>query len=297
MATEKHEVLLRLKAIELLAYWEGRLVTPKLVSWFGISRQQASNDIKRYLSQHNPDSLVHDPSVKAYVPTAGFQPVLTSGHVNEYMSLIADFNGESMAYTLEVDANVVGVQLPDRSVRPEVVRELIRSSRARTSIKIIYASMSNPSWHERIISPHTLVYTGFRWHVRAYCHLKNEFRDFLLSRIDRTPQASEVEAPSVEDDSDWQEMITITLQPNQRLDNRQQALVEKDFGMPEGRLQLTLRKALAHYTLHRFQAAISQEDADNEKRFPLQLLATDRKKLSPYLFGSNFSRESEVTKK
>jgi len=73
----KHEVLLRLKAIEILSYWEGRLVTNRLTDWFGISRQQASSDIKRYLSEHNPASLVHDPSVKAYIPKADFKPVLT----------------------------------------------------------------------------------------------------------------------------------------------------------------------------------------------------------------------------
>lgn len=66
MADEKHEVLLRLRAIELLAYWEGRLVTNRLMSWFGISRQQASSDIKRYISVHNPGSLYHDPGVKGY---------------------------------------------------------------------------------------------------------------------------------------------------------------------------------------------------------------------------------------
>lgn len=48
MTTDKHEVLLRMRAIELLAYWEGRLVTNRLMSWFGLSRQQASADIKRY---------------------------------------------------------------------------------------------------------------------------------------------------------------------------------------------------------------------------------------------------------
>tara|TARA_R110001592_G_scaffold249128_1_gene511577 strand:+ start:2949 stop:3851 length:903 start_codon:yes stop_codon:yes gene_type:complete len=294
MSDEKHEVLLRLKAIELLAYWEGRLVTPKLVSWFGISRQQASNDIKRYLAEHNPGSLIHDPSVKAYVPTAGFQPVLTSGHVNEYMNLIGDFNNESMACTLETDANLVSVQLPDRSVRPEVVREVLRACRSNTSIKILYASMSNPSWHERVISPHTLVYTGFRWHVRAYCHLKNEFRDFLLSRIDRTPQVNSAEAPAISNDNDWNEMVMITLIPNEKLDSKLKALVERDFSLPDGRLQVSVRKALAHYTLQRYQAAISSEDAIDPKKYPLQLIESDRKKISPYLFESNASDGSQA---
>ena len=63
MGAEKHEVSLRLRAIELLAHWEGRLVTNQLVDWFGISRQQASADIKRYMVIYNPDSLVHDPAL------------------------------------------------------------------------------------------------------------------------------------------------------------------------------------------------------------------------------------------
>ena len=282
---EKHEVLLRLRAIELLAYWEGRLVTNRLVSWFGVSRQQASADIKRYMANHNPDSLVHNPAVKAYVPGSGFRPVLTTGHINEYLDMVSGLVSESMAVTLETDTNLASVQLPDRSVRPEVVREVIKACRGEGSIKILYASMANPVWGDRIISPHSLVYTGFRWHVRAYCHKRHGFRDFLLSRIDRTPKPTADKAPSPSDDTQWQEAMTLTLIPNTKLNDGQKALVEKDFGMPDGRLQLSVRKALAHYTLQRYQAAITPEEAVDERQYPIQLLESDRKKLSPYLFG------------
>lgn len=287
MNTEKHEVMLRLRAIELLAYWEGRLVTNRLVKWFGVSRQQASADIKRYLSLHNPASLVHEPSVKAYVPTLGFQPVLTKGHINEYMELVSGLVSDSLAIALETGANLTAVQLPDRSVRPEVVREVVKACRNGGSIRILYASMSNPMLHERIISPHTLVYTGFRWHVRAYCNDRQEFRDFILSRIERTPKPVTAEVPDSALDRHWNETITVTLIPNIKLTSGQQALVEKDYGMPEGRLKFTVRAALAHYTLQRFQAAISPEEADNAQQYPLQLVEADREKLSPYLFGSN----------
>lgn len=285
MAVEKHEVLLRLRAIELLAYWEGRLVTNKLVDWFGVSRQQASSDIKRYLVGHNPGALIHDPSVKAYVPVPSFQPVLTTGHINEYMDLISGLAFEYQAVTLETDANVSAVQLPDRAVRPEIVREVVRACRSGTSVKILYASMNNPSLHERIISPHTLIYTGFRWHVRAFCHTRSEFRDFILSRMDRTPQPSKQLAPPQVEDKDWSNTLTLSLIPNSGLTEAQKTLVEKDFGMGDGRLQITVRKALAHYTLQRYQAAITAEDAANAAQFPLQLMESDRKKLSPYLFG------------
>lgn len=286
MSAEKHEVLLRLRAIELLAYWEGRLVTNKLIDWFGISRQQASSDIKRYLSSHNPNSLIHDPSVKAYVPVAGFQPVLTTGHINEYMDLVSGLAFEYQTVTLETGANVAAVQLPDRAVRPEVVRELVKACRSGTSIKILYASMNNPSLHERVISPHSLVYTGFRWHVRAFCHTRSEYRDFILSRIDRTPQPVKQLAPPASDDKDWSSNLTLSLIPNTRLTEAQKTLVEKDYGMGDGRLQITVRKALAQYTLQRYQAAITEDEAANAAQFPIQLMESDRKKLNPFLFGA-----------
>lgn len=290
MRSEKHEVLLRLKAIELLAYWEGRLVTNKLVAWFGISRQQASADIKRYLEKHNPNALKHDPSVKAYVPVIGFKPVLTSGHINEYMELIAGLScdqiaDDRMAVALESDVNVTGLQMPDRSVQPEVTREIVSACRNGTSLRILYASMNNPTLHERIISPHTLVSTGFRWHVRAYCHTRKGYRDFILSRIDRTPTTVDIPAPSIEEDRDWNEMITLNIIPNTQLSDAQKSLIEKDYGMPDGRLQLTIRKALAHYSLQRYQAAITASESQNTSQYPIQLQAADRPKLTPYLFG------------
>ncbi len=282
MATEKHEVLLRLRAIELLAYWEGRLVTNRLVARFGVSRQQASADIKRYLEKHNPNALVHDPGVKAYVPATGFHPVLTSGHINEYMDLIAGLSFDPMAITLETDINVTGLQMPDRSVRPEVAREVVKACRNGSSLKILYASMSNPTLHERIISPHTLVSTGFRWHVRGYCHTRGEYSDFILSRIDRTPKPVDVIAPSVAEDNDWNDVVTLAVIPNTLLTDGQKFLIEKDYGMPDGRLQLTVRKALAHYSLQRYRAAITASEAGNVNQFPIQLIETDRKKLIPY---------------
>ncbi|WP_022954799.1 WYL domain-containing protein [Leucothrix mucor] len=286
MPYEKHEAMLRLRAIELLAYWEGRLVTNRLTAWFGISRQQASSDIKRYNTTNNPDSLIHDPSVKGYVPKAGFQPVLTSGQINEYFELMSGLLNESDAVTLESADHLSAVQLPDRMVRPEVFRAMSRACRSRSSLKIIYASMSSPLLKERVISPHTLIYTGFRWHVRAYCHLREEFRDFILSRIDRIPKPASESSPDPSQDALWHEQVLLTLVPNPRLNEGQKALVEKDFGMPDGRLQISVRKSLAHYTLQRYQAGITADDASNELKFPVILQETDREELSPYLFDS-----------
>jgi predicted DNA-binding transcriptional regulator YafY len=202
------------------------------------------------------------------------------------MELLGGQSSQPMAQVLESHPGVATVQLPDRAVRPEVVREVIKACRNASSLKILYASMPTPQIHERVISPHTLVYTGFRWHVRAWCHKRQDFRDFLLSRIDRTPKPCVESTPPAESDSLWNEKITLTLLPNTLLSDAQKALVERDFGMPEGRLQLTVRKALAHYTLQRYQAAISEQEAERVREHPLQLTPADRAKLEPYLFSS-----------
>lgn len=285
VTAEKHEVQLRLRAIELLAYWEGRLITGRLMNWFGISRQQASSDIKRYATVHNPDSVYHDHALKGYVPRGDFQPVMTSGNINEYLDLISGLINEPVSVTLESESHLAAIQLPDRAVRPEVVREILKACRSQSSLKIIYASMTNPVWSERVISPHTLVYTGFRWHVRAYCHKRQDFRDFILSRIDRTPRAAIDKFPDPSGDTLWNTHILLTLVPNPRLNANQRALVEKDFGMPDGRLQISVRKALAHYTLQRYQAAITVEESTDEFKFPIVLQEADREKLSPHLFS------------
>lgn len=285
MSKENYAGLQRLKAIEVLAYWEGRLITNQLANLFGISRQIASADIKNYLENHNPNALRHDPSVKAYVPVEGFNLVLTSGHINEYMDLIAGLSCEQMALAIETDVNVVGLQLPNRSVRPEVTREVVNACRNRASLKIRYASMNNPMPHDRIISPHTIVSTGFRWHVRAYCHMRQGFRDFILSRIDGVPTTVDVVAPSIREDNDWNEKIALNIIPNTFLSEPHRKLIEKDYGMSDGRLQLQIRKALAHYSLQRYQAAITEDDVCNVQQYPIQLEPADREKLSPYLFG------------
>lgn len=284
MADLKHEVLLRLKGIELVSYWEGRLITSQLMDWFGISRQQASADIKHYLQAFNPGALIHSPAVKGYVPVPDFTPALTTGHINEYMGLIAGQGDQPLAQVLETHTSIASVQLPDRSIRPEVVRELIRACRNRSNVKILYASMTNPQIHERLIAPHTLVFSGFRWHVRAWCYKRQSYRDFLISRIDRTPKVSGASEHGPEEDQFWNEEATLTLIPNEQLNEAQKALVERDFGMPDGRLQLRVRKALAHYTLQRYQAAISESEACRVKAHPLQLLPSDRPKLEPYQF-------------
>lgn len=286
--SDKHEVLLRMKAVELLAYWEGRVVTNRLVSWFGISRQQAGLDIKRYITERNPKSLVYSPSSKGYIPSTSFKPVLTQGHINEYLDMISGIEGETFSVTVESSEHLAAVQIPDRSVKPEVLREVLKACRTSHNLEITYSSMNNPIPHQRIISPHTLIYTGFRWHVRAYCHTRRNYRDFILSRIQK-PVSVAGEFVTNEADTLWHDSVTLSLVANPNLSNDQRQLVEHDFCMSDGQLTIEVRKALAHYVLQRYQAGISTDEISQVFKYPIVLSGASLDQLKPLLFDTNSS--------
>ena len=267
---EKYEVLMRLRAIELVAYWEGRLNTQHLVSRFGITRQQATNDIKRYLTGCNPGALRYSPEQKGYLPTEQFRPVLTQGHINEYMDLLSGLVSQTIPVTLIPEPHIAAVHLPDRAVRPEVVRQLIRACRKQQVVQITYASMNHPKPHKRLLSPHSLIYTGFRWHVRGFCQKTAEYRDFVISRISEIVVV-DGQYVDMANDADWNEEIELEIIPNRNLSKPQQALIAKVFVMEKGRLLLKVKKALVFYTLQRYQIATEASHLNNPLAFPLEL--------------------------
>ena len=70
------DLALLYRLIETIAWWEGRLTTGHLMQSFGISRQQASKDINRYIIEHAPKNLTYSNSLTGYVPSKAFKPML-----------------------------------------------------------------------------------------------------------------------------------------------------------------------------------------------------------------------------
>lgn len=100
-----------------------------------------------------------------------------------------------------------------------------------------------------LLEPHTLVYTGYRWHVRAFSYEHGDFRDFVLARFLALPEISESGQHRKEGDFDWNTWETWTIVPNPDLESGQQAVIADDYGMVDSQLQLDVRKALALYYL------------------------------------------------
>ncbi|WP_371926519.1 helix-turn-helix transcriptional regulator [Pseudomonas sp. D(2018)] len=250
------DLALRYRLIETVAWWEGRLTTNHLMQSFGISRQQASKDINTYISAHAPKNLEYDKHLKGYVPSKHFKPLFIDDSASAYLHLLNQnhdraphVEGLALAYT-----HTEVLRVPDRSVRPEVLRPLLKACREGLRLECDYVSFTTPQVETRLIAPHTLVYTGMRWHVRAYCEKNRAYRDFVLSRFRGVPELIEdVSANGREEDVGWNTPVQVIIEPDTRLKPEQRAIIETDFGMRNGRLVIETQGALVQYVLQRYQ--------------------------------------------
>ena len=278
------DLLLRYRFIETLSLWEGRLTTRHLCDTFGIGRQQASKDINNYLREVGPGNLVYDKYLKGYKPTEAFTPQVTAGLADEYLHLMAR-NNELMNVFESLSLNVANVEVlsvPVRDVRPDVLRPIMQAARAQKRLEVDYVSVNNPDREGRIIVPHTLVYTGLRWHVRAWCEKNQGYRDFVLSRFRGEPDILDPSPHGAEHDEDWNTVVTVRVIADPRLRAEQREVVEQDYGMQDGALEITTRGRLVPYALKLLHIDPQEEQEDPTAQ---QIRLENLDELRPWLFG------------
>ncbi|MFA0415281.1 helix-turn-helix transcriptional regulator [Vibrio renipiscarius] len=276
------DLLFRYRMIEIIALWEGRLTTNHLIQSFGIGRQQASKDINSYLSDIAPGNLVYDKQLKGYKPSDSFSPQLTKGHADEYLHILS--RSEDMTITFkELDMgfeNVSMIRPVTRNISPQVLRPLVQAIREKKRVDISYTSLKNGVEIERIISPHTLVCTPLRWHVRAYCEHSGGYRDFVLSRIQGIPEVNNSTIYGKASDTLWNTNVNVELVPDARFNEKQKSVIERDYGMFEGVLSIATNASLIKYVLDTYNI-----DTHMQKYTPQgqQILVRNMDELRPYL--------------
>jgi len=278
------DLLLRYRFIETIALWEGRLTTRHLCDTFGIGRQQASKDINNYIREVGPQNLEYDKFLKGYKPTAEFLPQVTQGLADEYLHLMAR-NNELMNVFESLSLNVANVEvltLPVRDVKPEILRPIMQAARQQKRLDVDYVSINNPDREGRIIVPHTLVYTGLRWHVRAWCEKNQQYRDFVLSRFRDIPEIMDDSAHGQSGDTEWNTQVTIRIIPDPRLSKAQQDVVQVDYGMENAALEVSTRGKLVPYALKLLHVDLKERLEDPMAQ---QIIVENRNELKPWLFG------------
>jgi len=279
------EQLLRYRFIEIIALWEGRLTTRHLREVFGLGRQQASKDINNYKRSIGPGNLEYDATAKGYRPSSTFSPVVSRGTVEEYLDIIAGSSDMHQLLGRLPDALTATevLQAPGRQVPPEILRPLIRAARESRRVEVDYVSLNAPDREGRIIVPHTLVWTGQRWHVRAWCEKNQDYRDFVLSRFRGEPDMLDISEHTDRGDTEWHTWIDIAIAPDPRLSSAQQAVVAHDYGMIDGQWRLSVRAKLLPYYLKLLQIDHQCHESDPKAQ---QLVILNPDELAPWLFSA-----------
>lgn len=248
---QRWEQILRYRYIELIALWEGQLTTRQLCETFGIGRQQANKDLSSYRRALTQGDLIYDASAKHYLPSSNFKPILTQGLASEYLQLAAQQSDVQriLGHLPVAAAAVEVVTAPSRELPPSLLRPIIQAITDCRRIDVDYVSLNNPDREGRIVVPHTLVWTGYRWHVRAWCEKNQDFRDFVLSRFRGEADLMDSSERNASEDNDWQQRVTLQVEPDPRLRADQREVIAHDYNMENGRLLLTTRAKLAPYLL------------------------------------------------
>ena len=270
----------RLQFIDFRLRWEGRLNRTDLTEHFGLSTPQASLDIAKYI-ELAPTNLTYDRSSRTYAASVDFTPLFPRSSARRYLAeLLATKTG-----LLERGATFVGLApevdctpSPWRALDDRIVETLVRAIRQKHALDVTYQSMSSIEATHRQLSPHALGYDGFRWHARAYCHLRERFSDFVLARI------LDIDGfePSTIDplhDEQWHTIVTLVLTPHPNLPAPTRRVLELDYGMKNGEVELPCRQAFLYYTLRRL-GLHGKGDSDPAAQ---QITLKNRDELQPYI--------------
>ncbi len=277
------EIQQRLTAIEAALLWKGRINRKDLKQLFGIGEIQAAKDFSRYLELF-ANNMVYDRVIKAYIPTDSFKPQLLQGTSEEFFRLL-----HSVPPSKPDATNVLLNTLPsfeivsagERSYENKTLLILNQAICERLKLMVQYQSMNTEAKTDLDLSPHALVYNGFRWHIRAYSERHEEYRDFLLARILSISPTQNVADQDASSDALWNKMVDIIILPHPGLSPSQSRVIENDYGMIKGVLRHTTRQALVGYFLKLMGVGIGDEEREAKVQ---QIILGNKEELRPYIF-------------
>lgn len=233
----------RLEYLDRLFFWNGAATRASLINQFGISNAQAALDFRAYLKESKENAPSYDAKSRQYLAQGHFKRLTGPAVTSE---LLEFFSGTSQT---NFDA------LPDlqRTQNVQAFLPLYRAMLGNQSVDIVYQSMKDSEPETRRIAPTRFVSDGVRLHVRAYCFTRQQYRDFIPSRIMLELSFLKIKvAENVPRDEAWFTWSLIKLRPNKRLSASQQEVVRKEFGFQNGTLEIQIRQALEFYSNRRW---------------------------------------------
>ncbi|WP_207000034.1 WYL domain-containing protein [Trinickia mobilis] len=244
----------RLAHIDFALYFLGELRRLDLAGKFETGPAGATRDIAVY-RDYAPENCELDPAQKVYRPLPTFKPLFRHSSRRVLTALSEGF-GEGLGDELEplVRCDIPSpLSVPDTSIIAPISRAIHRG----LAVRLHYTSVQSGRT-EKTLVPIALVDNGIRWHVRAFDREKQEFRDYVLTRMENPVVLEDSPAKrdeSAENDPQWSRIIQLDLVPHPT--HPRPELVKMDYGMLDGVFRLKVRAATAGYMLRRWSVDCS----------------------------------------
>lgn len=237
----------RLIWLENRLNWIGEFNRTELVERFDISKQQASADIAMY-KKLAPNNFSFNVKSKLFIAAEAFTPIFNVSPQDWLKS--NDLDQETLN-----SMRMHEIRGTPQHIDPLVFRVINVSYKRKIPVKVTFASLTSTDNEEKeyILSPHTIVATPIRWHVRAWNSTDHRFVDIPLSRISKAKLAPGTPWIHKDADIDWNTFVNIEIVPSDGLTPVQHASISKAFGMENDLLIIRERKCLAYYQLAAMQ--------------------------------------------
>lgn len=240
------------------AFFEGRVTRKDLIERFGIKESTATK-IFALISKEQPGHIHYQPRNRGYVPSEDYR-IKGKYRFDNYLQIVGR---PAFIYRLETVSSGVNMD------KFRSIQEAIKQGFA---IDFDYLSLNTPKPTKRIVYPHSLINSGYRWHLRGWEKGSGLFKDFNLPRmLGECLLVSENNAAShIDNDHDWKEYKTFFLIPNPSLSPEQRCIIEIDYQMSNGVLTVSCRKALFLYTLHTYLVTDQSENPNIHQHLALR---------------------------
>jgi predicted DNA-binding transcriptional regulator YafY len=267
----------RLRQLKLLLTWEGRISNSRLRELFGLSSIRASQWI-RELRDQAPDWLKMNSVERSFDATQSFYAHENGAESNldQYLSIVG------LSHAMNSNGKPVVAAFPDITIpNPRIFSVISIAARTHRMVEITYRSMSEPQPHKRRISPHSIVHAGRRWHVRAYCSEKMQFRDYALGRIVDAKLMAMPSEKLMGDDKAWMTEVQVRLVAHPDLTPDQESVIRFEYFKNTSARVVVCRGALVSYFIQDIRAAI---DTKKQCAPDYQLAVSNIKEVEPWLF-------------
>lgn len=259
-----------LTTLETVLTWEGSIDNERIRQLLDVKTVWAS----RLLSELSQKLGRRARRASAHAPLELHDARLIRRSPDEYLRAIGGRTEQSLCM-------IEDARIDLSPVDPGVFSAVFRAIKRGVGVQVTYRSMTSPLGQDRVIYPHSFVRAPRRWHVRAWCSYRKDYRDFTLGRIASAKLLEEPSSQPANEDERWQRILELLIVAHPGLTSDQQDMIAQEYFPGTQAMRLRVRECLAAYAVQDLRLALNPSQ---QKPPDYQLLVSNTEDL-PLLFA------------